>query len=70
MDVRYLRVFLGQQRVEIVVRDGPVQRKLSYEWRGRSNANAPPRGWFETVKAEVELQKQDEDARARGRFLF
>lgn len=57
MRVRFVRLFLGEQRMEVVVEDGGNLKKVNYVWKTHPKSDIPPEGWYEQILEEVRQQR-------------
>lgn len=69
--IRFVRVWLDDQRIEVAVDDVRVGKKrlIKYRWMTQSPDSSLPANWYESIKGEVQYQRGHEDRVASGRAL-
>jgi hypothetical protein len=58
MEIKSIRLFEGQQRMEVLVHAGTKLYRIPYRWFQRNATDTPPASWLNTVRAEVRLLQE------------
>lgn len=70
IELLFVVLYEKEQRLEVVVRDATGRRrKVDITWHSKDPTPVPA-GWFSQVQAELQLQDDEEKAKASGRVLF
>jgi len=64
-----VRVYRGQQKLLVLIRDGEAHHTISYVWKTRNQEEAPPAEWWSAVCGEIEWMRAQEQKRASGKLV-
>lgn len=69
--LRFVRVYVGERRLEACVEDlqAERQRVVKFRWLTRGASDVPPSHWYSAVEKEVAYQRSLELQRAKGRWV-
>lgn len=66
----YVVLHYGKHELEATVEDTDgFRRRINLSWRAKDATDLPPLGWFDSVCGEVELQRGEDNDRAKGRYI-
>jgi len=60
VELHTVRVFLGEQRMDVAVLDHGQKRVIQYSWLARGTDPSPPASWWQAVCGEIEWQRTQE----------
>lgn len=69
--LRLVRLFLGEQRMEVVVDDlvSGIRRRVDYQWCTKTRTDTPPLKWHAAILGEVKYQRGQDLKKKSGRAL-
>lgn len=67
MRVEAVSLTLGEQKLSAVVTDAEGhRRRIALHWRVKDATDTPLPGWLDSLRGEIEYQRAQEHAAARG----
>jgi hypothetical protein len=55
VNLRFIRIWLGKQRLDAVFSDAEKRRMVRYVWKSKVRSDAPQPNWYEVVTKELEF---------------
>jgi hypothetical protein len=55
VSLRFIRIWLGKQRLDAVFDAAGKRRMVRYVWKAKQRADAPQSNWYEVVTKELEF---------------
>lgn len=67
--VRFVRLYLGENRMDVVVESEGVPALIEHRWYTRTPRDLPEGDWYAMTMKEVRLQKGQAGKKAKGRLM-
>lgn len=69
VELHSVRVYLGEQRMDVMVLDAGVKRVVGYRWQTQGATPVPLDTWWSAVCGEIEWQRTQEAKAAAGTLI-
>lgn len=69
VELHSIRIYLNEQRMDVMVLDGSKPRVIDYRWQTRGMCPVPPSHWWTAVCGEIEWLRTQDAKKASGTWL-